>query len=701
MTRLRALILLPLIICSSLTIKAQNITTLKVGNRIERNLAKGETHEFTVSMDENGFAQLVVEQRGIDVVVVVSLPSGNMLREVDTPNGAEGPEHVSFVALTAGSYRIAVSALDYDNATPGQYQIELVDVRQATDQELRTGKNQAVARDKGVALLSELDGSIAEIKSPVTRIQAQLRVADLLWEFDEKRSSKYLSDAVAGTKEYIALLDTNSEEYAQKYQYVSQLRYQIIQELAEQDPDAALSFLRSTAARNNAHVDPQGSAALENTLELSVASMVMQNDPERAIQIMRDNLKKGYSTTMLNTLTQMAEKNREMASQLGHEIATKLLSEQKLIENDETANVTIGLIRSFVMTKKDAQMNPRHMTSQITGGLISEDDYKQLLQKALGEVLAYKQASRFPYSRSGTRDGMWVMMSGLHSLGVELEKAVPGSLSALQKKQTELRGGPITIVSPGPEVQATITSSPVETALETIEKAPVESREQLYIQLAQREASKGETARARQIINDHVTNPYQRSQALRNLEQQEIAAALSKGKIEEALRNIAAIRNPRERAAQLADVVNRITVGQHREAALNLLEQARTLLGSSPQAQDQNQMRALLEIARAFSQHDSKRSFDIVDPLIDQFNEICAAARVLEGFGTEFFEGDELNLQNGNSVGQVAQQLSNVLGSLALTNFDRAKASSDKIQRPEVRVQMYLEIAAQAIDNAP
>ena len=112
-------------------------------------------------------------------------------------------------------------------------------------------------------------------------------------------------------------------------------------------------------------------------------------------------------------------------------------------------------------------------------------------------------------------------------------------------------------------------------------------------------------------------------------------------------------------------------------------------------------MRALLEIARAFSQHDSKRSFDIVDPLIDQFNEICAAARVLEGFGTEFFEGEELNLQNGNSVGQVAQQLSNVLGSLALTNFDRAKASSDKIQRPEVRVQMYLEIAAQAIDNAP
>jgi hypothetical protein len=700
MTRLRALIPLALIICASLNIKAQNATTLKVGSPIERTLAKGETHEFAVSMDENGFAQLIVEQRGIDVVVDVSLPSGNVLREFDTPNGAQGPEHVSFVALTAGSYRIAVSALDSDNTTSGQYQIQLVEVRPATDQELKTGKNQAVAKDKGVALLSQMDGSIAEIKSPITRIQAQLRVADLLWEFDEKRSSKYLSDAVADTKEYIALLDANSEEYAQNYQYIAQLRYQIVQELAEQDPDAALSFLRATAARDNSHIDQQGSAALENTLELTVASMVMENDPNRALQIVRENLKKGYSASVLNTLTSMAEKNRDLASQLAHEIAAKLLGEQRLIDNDETANVTMGLLRSFVMTDKNIQIRTRQMAPMVAGGLISEDDYKQLLQKALSELLAYKQSSRTAYSRNGTRDGMWTMMSGLHSLGADIDKVVPGGLSALQKKQTELTGRP-PIVGPIQDIQTLVPLGPVETALETIEKAPAETREQLYIQLAHMEARKGETARARQIINDHITNPYQRKEALRNIEQQEITGALSRGKAEEALRNIAAIRNPKERAARLAEVANQIVVGQQRATALGLLEQARTLLGSSPQAQDQNQMRALLEIARAFSQHDSKRSFDIVEPLIDQFSELCAAARVLEGFGPEFFEGEELNLQNGNTIGQIAQQLSNVLGTLALTNFDRAKASSDKVQRPEVRVQMYLEIAAQAIDNAP
>jgi len=59
-----------------------------------------------------------------------------------------------------------------------------------------------------------------------------------------------------------------------------------------------------------------------------------------------------------------------------------------------------------------------------------------------------------------------------------------------------------------------IGNAPVDAALEGIGKAPVDQREQLYLQLAGREANNGDAARARQIISDHVTNPYQRRQAL-------------------------------------------------------------------------------------------------------------------------------------------------------------------------------------------
>jgi len=134
--------------------------------------------------------------------------------------------------------------------------------------------------------------------------------------------------------------------------------------------------------------------------------------------------------------------------------------------------------------------------------------------------------------------------------------------------------------------------------------------------------------------------------------------------------------------------------------AINLLEQARALLGTSVQAQDQDEMNALFEIGRAFSRYDSKRSFEIVDPLIDQVNEICAAARTLEGFGAEYFEDDELNLLNGSNVAQAVTRMSNTLGTLAVSNFDRAKAAADRLRLAEVRLRAYLDIAQQSIMGA-
>jgi hypothetical protein len=90
----------------------------------------------------------------------------------------------------------------------------------------------------------------------------------------------------------------------------------------------------------------------------------------------------------------------------------------------------------------------------------------------------------------------------------------------------------------------------------------------------------------------------------------------------------------------------------------------------------------------------------MLDPLVDQFNDLSAAARTMEGFGGEYFEQEELNLQNGNVVANVATQMTAALGTLALTNFDRAKLTADRIRLPEVRLRAYLDIAQHTIQNA-
>ena len=695
MGKLSALILVSFFTCFTITANAQYPASAQLGTTpIERTLGPGQGHEFTIKVEENNFVQFVVDQRGIDVIVRVFSPAGKSLGEFDSPNGNEGPDNVSFVAVPAGSYSILVAPLDPANAVEGRYEIKLLEVRQATDQELKTGKNRELAKAKGLTLLAEIEGLIPQVKSPQTRIRTQLEVAQLLWESDEKRASKYLTDAITAFKEYLTTLDAADQEYFQQYQTMSQLRQEMVQIVATRDPDAALSFLYSTVLP----ADPSGNqveqSRQESVLELIIASQVMHKDPIRALQIARQNLKKGFSSNLNNLVAELEVNKPELAAEFANEIAGKLLNE-KLLKNHEAAILAMNLIRLAQSWQRIQPAAQNQKSSRPP--LLPDDKYLELFQKIFKEALAY--------SRPSTQDGMerdsaWILLSGLQTFGADLDTMMAGGAAAVEKKLAELNNQANPQAAASQEAQVAIANSPADGALEAITKAPQELQEQLYMQLAAREAQNGDSARAKQIINEHVTNLFQRRQALMNVEQQEIYRALNSGKAEDALRAISSFRNPRERAGHLAQIASQIGPGLKRANAVRLLEQARSMLGPSVQAQDEDHMRALVEIVRAYARYDFKRAFEIMDPLIDQLNDLCAAARTLDGFGVETYEDEELNLRSGHSVSTTAGQMATVLGSLALSNFEGAKSEADKVRLPEVRLRIYLEIAQQTIQSA-
>jgi hypothetical protein len=692
MGKLRALILVSFLICSPLATAQNAPNALQLGTTLERQLGPGQVHEFTLTLEENSYVQFVVEQRGIDVIVKVLSPAGKVLGEYDSPNGGEGPEHVSFVAGAAGTYRISVAPLDLADTTTGGYQIKILELRPANDQELKSSKNLEVVKAKGIALLAEIEDVIPQIKSPHTRIGSQLWAAKLLWDIDEKRASKYLSDAITGLKEFLASIDPDSQYY-QQYSAITQLRYEIIQTLAARDPDAALSFLYSTSQISDPSGNDHEQLMQQKALELTIADRLIAKDPARTLQIARQNLKTSYSPSLIGTLSQLRRQHPEMAAELANEIAAKLLDE-KLLKNPDAATLAISLIGASRMSTRSFQRAPANESATRTQ-LLGDDQFRDLLQKILKEALSYSFSPAPTYTPElGAASNL---LTGLQSLGPLLETAMTGGEAAVQKKMAELNATTNPQNSVISEYQNALANGSVDASLEAIDKAPAALREQFYIQLANREANQGELARARQIINEHVSNPAQRRQSLAGIEQQEIYRAMNTGKIAEALRSISTLRTSRERAAYLAQLANQIGPGQKRAAALALLEQARSLLSPSPQAQDQDQMNALFEIARAFSRYDSRRAFEILDPLVDQFNEISAAARTLEGFGPEYYDDEELDLNNGSSVSVIANQIAKVLGTLALTNFERAKAASDRIRPAEVRLRVYLDIAEQTI----
>ncbi len=685
-------LLLFVLLSAAQAANAQNdLTMLQTGTPVERTFAPGQSHTYGVDLEQNQFLQLVVDQHGIDVVVRVVSPAGRKLGEFDTPNGAEGPEEVTVIADEAGVYRIEVAPLSQpDSLRPGRYEIKIVELRKATGQELQGQRDQEKLKTRGMALLIEVTQELLTLHQPYRRAGFQVQAAQLLWNSDEKRALKLMQQAIESVKEFIANLDNSDQEYSEGAQAAIQLRRQIVEALAPHDPEMALNFLRSTRTSPSTTAGPMGNQELQ--LELSLASQITATDPKRAFQMAEDSLKTGTSTGLLETLVRLRSKDPALAAKLAHDIAAKIMS-QRLLRNMEGAYLAGSFLHMMRPVGKAQTGGGDEGTST---NLLSENEFRELFQKVLSEVLAYSPPSLNVYTPE--RNAAQNLLSTLKQMSTEMASYAPDRAAALEKKWSELNNLGDGQGAQWERYQAAINNSTPDAAIESVEQAPKEIRDQLYRQIAGRLALAGDVTRARQVISDHITNPAAREQALKQLDQMTIPGAMARGKIDEALRALNSMRPMSERAQMLSQLVTQIGSGLKRAQALQYLEQARNILGPSAQAEDQNEMYALLAIGRTFSRYDSTRAFEIVEPLVDQFNEISAAALVLNGFGQKYFQDGEVIMSNGNVVSEAGNQIAATLSAMALVNFDRAKATAERIRLLDVRLQVYLAIVQQTIE---
>jgi CHAT domain-containing protein/Tfp pilus assembly protein PilF len=105
---------------------------LEPGKPIERELAGGQSHSYQMTLAAGQYVKLVIDQRGIDLVVKLFGLDGKVITEFDSERRIQGEENVSWVAEEAASYRMEVSA-KYKNAAAGQYRIQVAELGVATD----------------------------------------------------------------------------------------------------------------------------------------------------------------------------------------------------------------------------------------------------------------------------------------------------------------------------------------------------------------------------------------------------------------------------------------------------------------------------------------------------------------------------------------------------------------------------------------
>jgi CHAT domain-containing protein len=101
------------------------------GSEVEHKLQRLQAHSYQVDLAADEYLHLTVEQRGVDLTVLLFDDRGQMLVAVDSPNGRRESENLWILAPKTGRYQLKVHASD----GVGTYGLRLVARRPASAQD--------------------------------------------------------------------------------------------------------------------------------------------------------------------------------------------------------------------------------------------------------------------------------------------------------------------------------------------------------------------------------------------------------------------------------------------------------------------------------------------------------------------------------------------------------------------------------------
>jgi len=217
--------------------------------------------------------------------------------------------------------------------------------------------------------------------------------------------------------------------------------------------------------------------------------------------------------------------------------------------------------------------------------------------------------------------------------------------------------------------------------------APQGMQNRLYQQAAMKALDEGNADRAREIANQHFEGTAQ-ANLLRQVELQQAVNA-APNKPDDIRQIINKAQNDDEKLSLLLQFAANLQA-QNPKMSLQLLDEARALV--SKKATSYGQFEAQINVAQAYASIDPAKSFETLEPGINQINELLSAASILSGFEVNIFKDGELPLRGGGSLSGLVTKYGTELAALAKLDFEKAQSMSERFQLAEPRILARLTI---------
>lgn len=501
------------------------------------------------------------------------------------------------------------------------------------------------------------------------------KVGNALWQTDEKRARAFfqnsISDLIAAQTE--AESEKGNKQYLNNLIYGQSPRWEILNAIAARDADFALDAIAKTrppkiaqAILNmNGNYQSQSSQYAKNELqaEQRIIAMAAEQNPQRAVKLLRESLKKDVNYETLNLLRKIHQKDRETANQLAEVVGQKLLDTKLNEENQDT-----GLIQYFIgdFAQEKTEDNPPLK--------ISEQLLRELTEKVIKFTLR-------PNSTS-----FYVNPSTLKVI----EKYFPSSVAQINQRQSKFESKNGQFEGYNKLMQSDASA---EELLSQAEKFPRSYRNELYRRAAEKTAGNGNFAEAQKIITSNLTEE-ESENYLQQLNYNLASQAIGQGKFNEANQFINQMTDENSRLnilIYLATSIYQKNPEENQKWAASVLDQARSLISETPEKT--SVINSVVNIAVAYAPFDSPQAFRLIESLTAPLNEFSEASAVIAKFsdyGGNFRQG-EYQINGGNPPLPV-YNLPNLLQTLKEKDFDRVIRFTNNLTRLDVRLSLELQL---------
>jgi hypothetical protein len=526
-----------------------------------------------------------------------------------------------------------------------------------------------------------------ELRLPENRAVVYAKIGNRVWDIDRERAGNLFQDAITELLAAQAEAELERVRGRQSELLTGQnTRPQVLQAIAARDADFALRSLYRTrpaaVERAVAGVSTKDSkirnspgndmylAQNELNLEQGIARLAADQNPEKAVALLRAVMKKGITGEALQLLRKVHEKDPSAAAELGSEVTAQLMKKNLMVSNQPDY---AGLQAAFSFLNDHVRQRPASDKSF----KFAPAEMRSLADRLITFFLDRNNLAALSYAQQ---------------MVPIAEEMRPDAVEKLKELGTAAYGrNGLHAYNPDPEVTRLLNGeTPVEEMLAAAPKLPVEHRQQIYQNAANRLVAAGNETRARQVIDDNFAED-DLTNARDSLNWYYVHQLINQGKYGEAEALIGEFPDGNRFSAliSLANSVYQKNPDENRAQALAILQKAAAGLPTRPETS--NEMQQSMQLIAAYTQIEPAEAFRMFDSLVPQINELAEASAVISEFqGNYYFRHGEMLIIAGNSFGISFD--GSMFRGLAQKDFDRTLALIGSFSRRELRIGLKQQL---------